>query len=85
MTTAELQHVSQLIAADALQKGAAMLQRGSVVRIRPEWCDRPEEAARAFVCIDAPEKGRVSISPIDWPYFIVPVETVETRMLEVQR
>lgn len=58
-----------------------------LVRIRPEWCDSPEERSRVFVVVTPSEgKGRVDISPADWNQArdgcIRPQQVVSVAMLE---
>lgn len=57
------------------------MKAGDLVRIRPEWCDSPEEHDMVFR-ISEIDDLRASISPVVWPYGIVPIERVEIAMIE---
>jgi hypothetical protein len=56
-------------------------RKGDVVRIKPEFCDHPDEAEMDYVVVEG-KGSRLDISPKEWKHGkIAPVETVEKRML----
>ena len=57
------------------------LPPGTLVRFLPEFADGD---TGVFVVVHGDEgKGRVDVSPQDWPYPIRPLETVPVTMLEM--
>lgn len=59
------------------------MKTGTLVTIKPQWCER-SELGKVFVIRTGDEgKARVDISPIDWQHgALVPMQTVKTDMLE---
>lgn len=60
---------------------AGNIKEGETVRIKPEFCDHPDEAKDEYVVVE--DKGnRLDISPKKWEHGkIIPRETVERKML----
>jgi hypothetical protein len=59
------------------------MQKGTVVRIRPEWRDKGESADTLYITHDNAEKGRVTITPHGWwTGRFAPLQTVTLDMIE---
>jgi hypothetical protein len=60
---------------------ATHIHEGETVKIKPEFCDHPDEAKDEYVVVE--DKGdRLDISPKKWGHGkIIPRETVERKML----
>ena len=60
-----------------------MFQRGDVVRIRPEWRDRPEEREITYMVADVNEVTKLCIIlALDTGMSIAPSEVVSFEMIE---
>ena len=58
------------------------MNEGDLVRIKPEWCDGPEEREVLYRIVEIDDL-RASISPVAWNYRITPIERVEITMIEL--
>jgi len=67
--------------AKELVRLAGHIHEGETVKIKPEFCDHPDEAKDEYVVVE--DKGdRLDISPKKWGHGkIIPRETVERKML----
>jgi len=61
-----------------------MIKAGNKVKIKPEWCDAPEEAEMECLVVSGEEPGKPRIT-IQFPLGmdINPTQTVDVEMVEV--
>jgi hypothetical protein len=73
--------MNRIKVAKELVRLAGHIHEGETVRIKPEFCDHPDEAKDEYVVVE--DKGnRLDISPKKWEHGkIIPRETVERKML----
>ena len=60
-----------------------MFEIGDLVRIRPEWCDRPEESNRTHIVVSVNEiTKRCIIEALDTGLPLAPQEVVGFEMIK---
>lgn len=58
-----------------------MIRKGDPVTIKPEYRDAGE-GPRLYLAASDEAEGSVTITPVDWPWPIKPIERVRVSMLE---
>jgi|GEM_PF-3889847 len=58
------------------------MKTGDIVRIKSEWCSRPDEKDVRYTIIEIDDL-RASIAPVKWAYEIKPVERIDISKIEM--